>query len=136
MSIRRIVSVMTATFAAFAALVFSATAAQADPEWAWRTYSSDGCGMGYFVADGDHIGANDWCIDGLSTAVRWETNYGRSDVCYDSNGGQNGVTDCNYDMQETGSIRWNVCLHDSGVSGWINCSGWTPWHSIYDGDIV
>ncbi|MGW0554428.1 hypothetical protein ACWDZ6_09555 [Streptomyces sp. NPDC002926] len=125
------------TLAAAACTVLMATPAQAEPNWpSWpgEVKTSDGMGYGYFAYDGDYIGANDFKFDGASTVTRWETDYGRSGECKDTNGAQNGVTACNYDMAESGYVRVKVCHRDySNDIGWINCSSWSQWLSIRDG---
>jgi hypothetical protein len=96
------------------------------------TQNHEGCGA--FAAAGDYVGAFDFLSDGRSTVTRWETDYGRSGVCIDSNGTGNGWTDCNYDFSETASLRFKVCLRNySNDIGWINCSDWSEWLSISDG---
>ncbi|MFB7224106.1 hypothetical protein [Streptomyces sp. NPDC056227] len=102
--------------------------------WPGAFYTSDYAGWGAFESNGDYVGAEDLHADGKTTVTRWETNYGRSGECKDSNGADNGVTDCNYDMDEQKAVRIKVCLRNySNDIGWENCSSWGPWIHISDG---
>ncbi|MFD8419824.1 hypothetical protein [Streptomyces sp. NPDC059466] len=104
--------------------------------WPGVLYTDDYAGLGGFQSDGDYVGVNDLDADGKSTVTRWETDYGRSGECKDTNGADNGWTSCNYDMDENHSMRYNVCLRNySNDIGWENCSGWSPWISIASGGV-
>ncbi|WP_329474852.1 hypothetical protein OG558_22160 [Kribbella sp. NBC_01510] len=116
-----------------AAFVASPAHAVEWPSWPGEVENSAG-DEGNFQSDGDWVGTLDWRFDGKSAVTRWETDYGRSGACVDSNGAQNGETACNYDMAETGYIRIMVCEKDlSAGGGYTTCSAWSQWLSISDG---
>jgi hypothetical protein len=90
--------------------------------------------VGAFQSDGDYVGVNDWAFDNKSAVTRWETDYGRTGTCVDSDGAQNGMHACNYDLAETGDIKFQVCHKNfSAGTGYEQCSSWSPWVSIADG---
>ncbi|MGW2380801.1 hypothetical protein [Streptomyces sp. NPDC001658] len=113
---------------AAAAVVLAAGPANAISIW---MSTSDNAGSGYFQNYDDTIGVSDTEADGMSTVTRWETDYGRSGTCVDSNGADNGYKVCDYDFDEDGYGRIKVCLRDySNDIGWINCSTWSDWHPV------
>jgi hypothetical protein len=87
-------------------------------------------GYGCFDHDGDHIYAYDANPDGLRIVVEWYTNYGRGDECHDANGATNGEVDCNYDMKESGSLKFQVVARDGANGINQNPTGYTRWYPI------
>ncbi|MFG2587632.1 hypothetical protein OG379_18840 [Streptomyces sp. NBC_01166] len=87
-----------------------------------------------FASEGDYIGVNDWAFDGKSAVGLWETDYGRTGKCVDSDGAQNGMHACNYDMAESGYVRFKVCHQNlSAGTSPTGCSAWSKWVSISSG---
>jgi hypothetical protein len=59
-------------------------------------------------AYGDHFSIKDTTHNGMSAAVVWKTSYGREGVCRNIHG-KGTYVDCNYNMRESGRIRfWAV----------------------------
>jgi len=115
-----------------AIVALAASPAYADGLIPWAENSAGS--RGYFQYDGDKVGTLDWAFDGQSAVTRWETDYGRSGECVDSDGAQNGVMSCNHDMAESGFIRLKVCHKNySAGTGFTTCSAWSEWISIRDG---
>ncbi len=126
--------VVGALLGAVGAVALAVTPAQAEPEWPANEVENDAGSQGMFQADGDYIGTLDWAFDGKSAITYWQTDYGRTGACVDSDGAQNGVTACNYDMAESGYISYQVCHKDlSGGGTRTECSNWSEWISIRDG---
>ncbi|SDP36326.1 hypothetical protein SAMN04487905_103366 [Actinopolyspora xinjiangensis] len=67
-------------------------------------------GTGCFRNKGDHVTAYDGYKDGMHIRTDWHTDYGRDGACAD--GGDAGRDDCNYNMRESGSLKFQVELRD------------------------
>lgn len=91
-------------------------------------YIEDVKGWGCFQPYGDHIFVQDSLWEGQGVQVYWETDYGRSDTCRDSNGTSDGVKDCNYNMREDGELRFRLQLTDDGSI--VDETSWSGWIDI------
>jgi len=78
----------------------------------------------FYVYDGD--------TDGASAAAYWWTDYGRSGICYNSNGAYTWA-ECNYDMRETGVVYWQTCYQNRSSGGNLYCTS-TVMSKDIDGD--
>ncbi|GAB2926292.1 hypothetical protein [Streptomyces mayteni] len=87
-------------------------------------------GKGCFVPVGDDIRVTDTYADGRRTLVDWETDYGREGECHNTMGADWTVI-CDYNMRETGRVRFRVCSQDGAVDR--ECTYWTPYLSISTG---
>ncbi|MFD8867647.1 hypothetical protein ACFV1F_25410 [Streptomyces sp. NPDC059590] len=91
-------------------------------------------GRGCFIGNGDDIEATDLYADGQRTVVDWYTDYGREGEC-DNALGTGWTVTCDYDLTETGRIKFRVCARSGGINrdctGW---TGWTGWISIRTGE--
>ena len=127
--------VAAAFLGAAGVVALAVTPAQAEVSWPENQVENSAGSQGMFAFDGDYIGTLDWAFDGKSAITYWQTDYGRTGACVDSDGAQNGVTACNYDMAESGYITWQVCHKDLSAGGpRTECSDWSPWISIRDGN--
>ncbi|HLR93848.1 MAG TPA: hypothetical protein VK053_04950 [Jiangellaceae bacterium] len=91
-------------------------------------YHDEVKGWACFQPYGDHMFVADTIWEGYGIQAKWETNYGRTGVCRDVNGTNDGVKDCNYNMREGEKLRFHMQLTDDGKV--VDTGGWTSWITI------
>lgn len=122
---RRLSKALVATIAALAATVAVSTSASAGTNGPTVYDSSGYKAYGIFLSDGDHIRVDDVYADGKSAVVVWNDPHLIERHCWDSNGSNNGYTDCNYNITEGAYVDYKVCLGEYG-SGYIYTSTCGP----------
>ncbi len=102
------------TIASLAVTVAMSTSASAGSDGPVVVDSSGYKARGVFLSYGDHIRVSDDYADGKSAVVLWNDPTGEERRCWDSNGALNGMTDCNYNLQEGAYVHYEVCLGEYG----------------------
>ncbi|MFJ6687088.1 hypothetical protein [Streptomyces werraensis] len=125
---RRLGQSLVATIAALTATVAISTSASAGTNGPTVYDASGYKAYGIFLSYGDHIRVDDVYADGKSAVVVWNDPHLIERHCWDSNGSNNGYTDCNYNIREGDYVDYRVCLGDYG-SGYIYPS--TCGRSVY-----
>jgi len=70
---------------------------------------------------GDWFHVYDGDSDGASAAAYWWTDYGRSGICYNSEGAGTWAS-CNYNMDEDGIVYWKTCYQNRSAGGDLYCT--------------
>ncbi|MEV1011919.1 hypothetical protein [Streptomyces sp. NPDC049881] len=120
-----------ATIAGSVALIAGGLSAGSASAASFCDHLQRGWGSACFESWGDLFKVRDGKADGYRVVAIWETDYGRSGECHNATGANpsNWVT-CNYDMKETGSVRFRVCLRDGATGLNQSCEFWTQWWDI------
>lgn len=116
----------------------SASAAAADGKYCMMnmdTYIDVWLTEGCFIGYDDQVMARDIYSDGMRSVTEWYTNYGRSGECHNTHGSGWSVY-CDYDMSETGRVKFRSCARDGASAPNYDCTAWSPWISISTGEPV
>ncbi|WP_149182488.1 hypothetical protein [Streptomyces sp. TRM49041] len=97
-----------------------------------RTVYTNGtkAGTGCFKSYGDKFLMDDHKGDGYRVIAQWYTDYGRSGECHWAGGASAGWGECNYNMRESGNLKFRVVLRN-GATGANEATGsWSGWLPI------